>query len=271
MADLTNSADNLSALNDRLSANLARSVERNNNLALAAGAKPGESVTINGQKQIVTAAAADPAKPTKAKNTRVDPHPELGNQYLIKAITDAVGNYFAQSRDPSALATINAIVNKSGGYNVKMTDSQGGSHSGTEGPSKKTVASSTSTNRGNSDSSTEGGKSENTSQGKNDQSGGAVTRSVKGPDIKATEQSTPTFQQGGNSPIRSQGDQSISSEEGGIHCESKQDFTVNVSDGAITLTSPKAVTITVGSSKIAITPDSITIVATKIYLNPEPE
>lgn len=235
------------------------STERNNNLALAAGAKPGEEVTINGQKHTVSAAAANPAKPTKAKNTRVDPHPELGNQYLIKAITDAVGNYFAQSRDPAALATINAIVNKSGGYNVKMTDSQGGSHSGTEGPKKETVASSTSTCRANSDSSVEGGKSENTSEGENKQNGGAATCAVKGPDIKSTEASTQTFQQGGNSPIRSKGDQSISSEEGGIHCESKQDFTVNVSDGAITLTSPKAITLTVGKSKISITPTEILI------------
>jgi type VI secretion system secreted protein VgrG len=48
----------------------------------------------------------------------------------------------------------------------------------------------------------------------------------------------------------------------------KGDITVTSQDGEITVTSPKKITLVVGGSSITMTPNDITIVGGKIFLNP---
>ena len=48
----------------------------------------------------------------------------------------------------------------------------------------------------------------------------------------------------------------------------KGDVTVTSLDGAITVSSPHKLTLVVGASSITMTPDDITIVAAKLFLNP---
>jgi len=161
------------------------------------------------------------------ENKRLDDHFALGDSYLVQAVTDAVGNYFAKSIDSSALGTIKGTVTADGEYSVDMVDSKGVRNSSTSGGIKTKAENETKTVAGHKDSGVGGGARETDKKGKHKESDGAETGAVNGPSAKTTAQSAKTFAQGGNGPQRIKGDYTLSSEEGGLHFETAKDFTVS--------------------------------------------
>ena len=234
--------------------------DRANALALAAGAKPGETVTVDGLQKTVTAPAADPKTPKKPANKRLDDHPPIGDGYLIQAMSDAVGNFFGKSLDRTALMSIKSTVNSDGTQNTRTTDAYGTKNETAQNAVKSSAASSTTTTSGHTDSSTGGGSRSSIEKGKHSENNGASTTATNGPKTDTTAQSSQTFAQGGNGPQRIKGDYSLSSEEGGIHFEAAKDFTVTASGKNIGLsTKTGTITFTAGDNKIIIAPDGIKI------------
>lgn len=234
--------------------------ERENNLALAAGAKPGETVTINGNRVNVIAPTASPKSPKKPDNKRLDDHPEFGDGWLIRAVTDAVGNYFGKSLDVNALGTVKGIVNQDGTYSARTTNANGDENRAHHGARKTKAASETKTVAGHKDSGVGGGTRSTVQKGTQTENNGAETAAVNGPSAKTTAQSAKTFAQGGNGPQRIKGDYSLSSEEGSIHFEANKNFTVTAKGDNIGLsTKTGTITFTAGKNKIIISPRGITI------------
>lgn len=235
--------------------------ERENNLALAAGAKPGETVTINGNKVNVIAPATSPAAPDKkVANKRLDPHPPVGDPYLIQALTDAVGNYFARSIDKTALGTVKGLVNADGTYNAKTTDSTGTTNDSSQNGVKTKAASETKTVAGHKDSGVGGGARETDKKGKHKESDGAETGAVNGPTAKTTAQSAKEFAQGGNGPKVVAGDYTLNADGGGVHIGADKEITITAKGKNIGLTTKTGtITLAAGKNKITIGPEGIAI------------
>lgn len=269
--------------------------QRDLNLAQAAGVPAGKTVTIAGNSFTMPDNAASSASKKKVENKRLDDHPPLGDQYLLKVMSDAVGNYFFQSRDPKSLATMKATVTEDGKYSTEMVDKSGTRNSVDSNGVKTAAASTTTTTAGHNDSATGGGVRSNVGKGKDTQNGEAETKSTDGPKINTSNQSNQNYGQGGNGRQVMEGDQSIVVNNGLLAYKASKGFSVNSdksvqlfsqagefsinakagniamtsTNGEITLNASKKITLQVADNRISITPQGIAIfnAATGGYLN----
>jgi hypothetical protein len=160
------------------------------------------------------------------QNKAIDPQANPGSDFLTQ-VEVGLAHIKAISHDPSAMGTFNAVMNGQSGWSTQHIDHDGNHNEVTHGAKKQAAqASHRDTSGGHDVCRVAGGTHNQAGNGTNHENGEHETKSVAGAVTTATQSSGKTYSQGGDGHIHHKGDMAFSVEEGGMHYNVAQDFTV---------------------------------------------
>ena len=232
-------------------------------------------------------------------NDRLPDHFDAPGKYLNHIETKVDGSYTAHSIDPDKKGKIEGFNTADGSYVAKMTDKDGNVSQASPGGTKTFSDSDTNTTTGHRDVSAGGGEANRNAQGSHNERGQDSTTAVEGSQQSASSSSAKTYTSG-DGHHHMAGDQAFSVEEGGIHYNVANGYTVTAKGSMqfdttlemsqkvggnwgvtalkgkatvytgddITIESATSIVLKVGGSTITIKPSGITIVGTRVDLNP---
>ena len=236
----------------------------------------------------------------KTENKAIDDQTKSGSEFMVQVNVGLAG-FEATSHDPDNLSKITGLMNGDGSWSTTQTDHDGNVNNITHGAEKSAAqATHEDVSGGHAVKRVAGGSHDQMGNGSNKENGEAETNSVKGPAVTATESSGKNYSKGGDGQTHHKGDMTFSVEEGGIHYNVSKDFTVTAtgklihmdsagdtsfktkvnethdvqgkttffSVGDVKITSTSSIVLQVGGSTLTMTPSGITIVASRIDLNP---
>jgi len=160
------------------------------------------------------------------QNKAIDSQPQPGSDFLTQ-VEVGLAHIKAISHDPSAMGTFNAVMNGQSGWSTQHIDHDGNHNEITHGAKKQAAqASHKDTSGGHDVCRVAGGTHNQAGNGTNHENGEHETKSVAGAVTAATQSSGKTYSQGGDGHTHHKGDMAFSVEEGGMHYNVAQDFTV---------------------------------------------
>jgi hypothetical protein len=195
------------------------------------------------------------------KTTKENKRQQTGNQhdeYFFDAVTKPDGSTSIHRWLKTNLGFMKWWATSDGKYTAQQHLPDGTINHVVEGPHQFTADTVTNSVRGNIDSTHAGSGRKVYSKGDHSESGESSTKAVQGSSISSSKEPLTNMSQGHGHHYM-QGDQTFHVENGGIHHEVNQDYTVTSVSGAITLHSGTETTIhsekslleTVGDSRTA--------------------
>jgi hypothetical protein len=184
----------------------------------------------------------------KTDNKAIDDQPVPGAEFKVQ-LNVGLASFEALSHDPENLGKIIGLMNGEGSWTTSHIDHKGNANEIVHGAKKGAAqASHRDVSGGHDVERVAGGSHSQKKNGSNEENGEHETKAVKGAVQAATESSGKTYSKGGDGNIHHKGDMTTSVEEGGVHFNVSQDYTVTATGKLISLNSSKEINLKAGGN-----------------------